>query len=495
MNCDQIRRAGTGRAVLMAVLAVMGLAVPAVMAGTVPPVTEKVPVICATCECLGTVPFDVDCTTTELREVPDLSVNNFTFPWELDFANNIIYEVPQLPLLHNLLSLSFKRNHVRKIADGAFMNLPDLKDLSFQFNNLTEESLLEDVFKGNYNSTYPEPLPLEKLDLSYNNIRSLRRNALRHLPFLKHLFLSHNPIEDITWNMAAAITELHSLEELDLSQTGLNRLPSHFLADLTKLRVLTLAGNQFTSVPSEVQYAHTLVHLNLNANPIVTVMAGDFQEGLSTLQVLEMSAMPALRNVGVNAFTSLRGLQVLKMSDNPQLSVIDRKAFRVTQDDDLALQQIHIQNNNLMVLEEELLPWLALTYVDIQNNPWNCDCNFRWVAETLLPDLEAKNPQTTLSILCAEPIADRANRVADLLGRAHTFECGAPRPFVSEEGHYGVLIVSSIVVGVLLLFTGTLVFTYVLFRRTRTRQMFGDSVKYRRAYNDDVDTMNQTVHS
>ncbi|XP_069949668.1 tsukushi isoform X1 [Cherax quadricarinatus] len=477
------------------VMLVMAAVVPGVTDDIIPELKTKVPVICALCECLDTVPYDVDCTTAELHEVPDLTPNNFSFPWMLDFSNNVIYEVPQLPLLPNLLSLNFKRNQVWKIATGAFRNLPNLTHLYLQNNNLTEEVLQEDVFLGNYNASYPEPLPLQELDLSYNNIITLRSHAFKHLPFLKRLFLSHNPVRDVSWTMAAAITELHSLEELDLSQTGLDRLPPHFLADLTNLRVLTLAGNRLTSVPSEIQYAHNLVHLNLNANPIRTVMMGDFQEGLKTLRVLEMCAMPDLRNVGKYAFSSLTGLQVLKMSDNPNLAVIDSEAFRLMQGDELSLQEIHVQDNNLMTLSEDMLPWLSLKYIDIQNNPWNCDCKFQWVAERLIPDLENKNPATTLSILCAEPEVNRAMRVVDLLGKAHAFECGPPHPFVRDEGRYGVLIVSTIVVGVILLFTGTLIFSCVLFRRTRTRQMFGDSVKYRRAYNEDDEAIGQTVHA
>ncbi|KAG7177555.1 Leucine-rich repeat neuronal protein 1-like 1, partial [Homarus americanus] len=388
--------------------------------------------------CLDLQPYDVDCTTTDMRKIPDMSRDNFTIPWELDFSNNLIQEVTQFPLLPN-------------------MN-----------NNLTVDSLNENVFKGKYNDSFLEPLALEELDLSYNQISSFKSHTLKHLPYLKRLFLSHNPITDISWAMGAAINELHNLRELDLSQTGLNRLPNHFLTDLRNLQVLTLAENRFTTVPSEINYARNLVHLNLNANPIVSIMTGDFQAGLSTLQELQMCAMPDLRNVGAQAFSSLSSLKVLQLSDNPLLSVIDRKAFYPVMDDKLALQE---------------------------NNPWNCDCHFKWVATKLIPDLEAKNPDRTLSIICAEPIEDRGMPVSDLLNHSINFECMAPHPFVNNEGRYGALIVSTIVVGVILMLTGTLIFSYVLFKRTRNGQMFGDTIKYRRAHNEDEEATSQTVHS
>lgn len=61
--------------------------------------------------------------------------------------------------------------------------------------------------------------------------------------------------------------------------------------------------------------------------------------------------------------------------------------------------QLYLQDNRLSTLAENMLPWLDLTLVDLQNNPWNCDCHLKWVAETLIPDLEKKNPQTTLSLM------------------------------------------------------------------------------------------------
>lgn len=466
------------------------------VAGQVPviPPGDTIPEICAYCECLDTVPMDVDCTSADLREVPDLTADNFTFPWVLNLANNLISEVPKLPVVHNVLSLNFKRNRIYKIADDAFKELPELKNLYLQYNNLTDNSITEGVFRGHYNSTHPKPLGLEELDLSYNYITTLKINTLKHLSFLKRLLLSHNPIGDIPWSMAAAIVELHSLEELDLSQTGLDRLPSNFLTDLRNLRVLTLAGNKLLSVPSEVNYARNLVQLNLNANPITTVSVGDFQSGLKTLRVLEMSAMPHLRHVGSHAFSSLTSLQVLKMSDNPEFTYIDRDAFYKLLGDELALQEIHIQDNKLSSLEENMLPWRELKVVDIQNNPWNCDCHLKWVAQELIPVLETKNPETTLSIHCAEPIADRGMRVTDLLVHSHTFQCTTPHTFVGHR-NVGPLIASTIVVGAILLLTGTLVFAYALFRRSRTRHMFGESIKYRRAFNEDQEAVGQTVHS
>lgn len=67
---------------------------------------------------------------------------------------------------------------------------------------------------------------------------------------------------------------------------------------------------------------------------------GDFQAGLATLRELQLSAMPHLRNVGKETFSSLTRLEVLRMSDNPELSIIDPEAFYLIHGDELALQEV-----------------------------------------------------------------------------------------------------------------------------------------------------------
>ncbi|KAG0715535.1 Leucine-rich repeat neuronal protein 1 [Chionoecetes opilio] len=454
--------------------------------------------VCSKCECLYTMPLDVDCTTTMLDQVPDMTKDIFTVPVNLDLSYNVIHQVTKFANVPQLVTLLIRKNQVVSIVDEAFKELPNLKRLSLQGNNLTKEALTQNVFIGQHqpNDTHPSPLSLEELDLSYNLLHSLDSHAFLHLPYLKRLFFSNNPVRDISFGMATAINELSALEELDLSQTGIERLPDHFLSDLRHLKILTLAGNKFSSVPStELNFAHSLQELNLNANPITRIDVGDFPEGLASLRVLGLSALPRLRSVGQQAFSNIAGLQVLRLSDNPSFAVIDEKAFMVLPDTDLALEEIHLQNNHLSTLSEKMLPWLDLRLVDLQNNPWDCDCRAKWIAETLIPDLEDKNPQTTLSILCANPLSDRGMKMVDLLEHSHTFQCVAPDPFVRHEGRYGPLIIGTIVVGTLLLLTGTLAFVIILYRRTQENQLFGERVKYRRAQEEEEEGVAHTVHS
>lgn len=75
----------------------------------------------------------------------------------------------------------------------------------------TGDVLSADVFKGPYNSTSFEPIPLEYLNLAYNKIHSLHKNVFEHTPNLKYLNLEGNGfrvIDDMTAEAFALVPEI-----------------------------------------------------------------------------------------------------------------------------------------------------------------------------------------------------------------------------------------------------------------------------------------------
>ncbi|CAL4064553.1 unnamed protein product, partial [Meganyctiphanes norvegica] len=444
--------------------------------------------ICMQCMCLTLQPYTVDCMNARYEELPPLTMN-ITYPWKLQLTHNKIRHIPQFPLLHNLIKLDLGRNGIKNIDEAAFANLYDLKGLVLAYNNLSAEILETHVFKG---TNMLQPLGLEELDLSYNNLHSLEGHTLQYLPNLTKLHINNNPIHDIPYDMATAINTLENLEELDLSQCNLDRLPYHFLTDLRKLRKLTLAGNKLSIVPAEVNYAHSLTYLNLNGNPITTIMKGDFSEALRNVQELELSGMPVLRSVGPEAFSSLDHLAVLKMCDNPKLRSINMYAFTFF-DLNRQLQEIYLQSNALTTLAEDMLPWTTLKVVDLQNNPWSCDCKLRWLAEDLIPLIERTNPSKTLSLICAEPDTDRGHKLTNIVGKPNAFSCDPP--YIPKYTIYSPVAIAIIAVGITLMITSAIIFAYTLYRRTKVKSLLGETVRYRRAHSIDEDGYDEIVES
>lgn len=74
------------------------------------------------------------------------------------------------------------------------------------------EQLSSDVFKGPYNNSFYQPIALEYLDLSYNQIHSLQKKVFEHTPNLKYLNLEGNALRVIDHVSCLALsraTQLH----------------------------------------------------------------------------------------------------------------------------------------------------------------------------------------------------------------------------------------------------------------------------------------------
>jgi hypothetical protein len=45
-----------------------------------------------------------------------------------------------------------------------------------------------------------------------------------------------------------------------------------------------------------------------------------------------------------------------------------------------------------------LAPWKDLDIVDVQDNPWRCDCDMDWFISDLVPFLANTNPDFVLAL-------------------------------------------------------------------------------------------------
>jgi Leucine-rich repeat (LRR) protein len=127
------------------------------------------------------------------------------------------------------------------------------------------------------------------------------------------------------------------LQILNLAETSLSSVPSGLFHALPVLKMLIIAGNQFTVIPEELQHAIHLEYLNLNNNPIKTLDAESFQ-GLSQLKHLNVSSMTSLERIDANTFTPLASMTQLWCSFNPVLKQIHPAAFSNMDESDGTLQ-------------------------------------------------------------------------------------------------------------------------------------------------------------
>lgn len=187
------------------------------------------------------------------------------------FDNNGISNITEFPKL-NVKSLSFRNNKISSIAPKAFLKLGTLRSLDISFNKLTSAALKPNVFQGPYDPSVYEPLTnMSFLSLANNDIHTLDPDLFEHFPNLEALSLSHNPFKIIDPNTAIAISTLHNLKTLDLSDMELSELPEQLLHAPRELKVLNMSGNLFEALPETLQYAINLEELNLDDNNIVAI--------------------------------------------------------------------------------------------------------------------------------------------------------------------------------------------------------------------------------
>nr|CAD7435120.1 unnamed protein product [Timema monikensis] len=331
--------------------------------------------ICGVCSCEGDT---VNCTNHSLThhfnatDWPNITKGEQELKVALFDYNNLIHVrvFPELPLTH----LSLSHNHIVKIDECAFQNMTNLTELDLSFNQLTSSLLSEDIFKI--------------LDLSYN---------------------------------------------------GLKFFPDTLLHTPRRLTTLLLEGNQLTSVPKGLSASHKLEHLTLSGNPIEVINAENGFPKLEFLKSLQLSYMDKLTRIEAGGLSKLTALEEFHCNHNPKLKFIDPTAFSRREGEEEseqwppltkgALAKIvkggervgsrDIDTHNAIVARR----WDKLEILDIQVNPWMCDCENQWMVSTLVKVIENKTPDLARGIMCGQPEEMRASFITDLEARNYQMRC------------------------------------------------------------------------
>ena len=224
-------------------------------------------------------------------------------------------EVPaNIPNNTECVILSF--NQIMNFKQDDFKNLTKLKKLWLNGNpSFNLSSLYTNRHLGNLQALHltantllktPSDLNLPELgflDISGNNLRDVLTSSFQKLPKLKTLDISGNQFGDLTQN---------SFENLPQSLTGM-MLNDAFLTSadgafsrFTSLQQLSLDGNQFTGVPSDLP--PSLKTLTIVDNPIIKTFRGSFSD-LPNLQDVKLHA----NAIGQETFLGAPNLRSLEL--------------------------------------------------------------------------------------------------------------------------------------------------------------------------------------
>lgn len=184
------------------------------------------------------------------------------------------------------------------------------------------------------------------------------------------LILSQN-LMDNTTIQRRNVSSFTNLENLYLSEMGIESIEVGAFTDLTRLRFLDLSLNKIHTLADYTFRGMSLSHLFLNGNRNINLRPNSFAN-LETIG-LHLEGC-SLSELDFDVFVPLNNtLKILKLNDN-ELRTIDRR-FRP------------------MILR------LRVTHVALTSNPLHCDCGLIWLKR--LYDEQATNPKIQPS--CSGP--------------------------------------------------------------------------------------------
>uniref|UniRef100_A0A8C6X051 TLR4 interactor with leucine-rich repeats n=1 Tax=Neogobius melanostomus TaxID=47308 RepID=A0A8C6X051_9GOBI len=192
---------------------------------------------------------------------------------------------------------------------------------------------------------------LRRLNLQFNQIRSIHPKAFKKLEKLEELYLGHNVLSSIP---SGTLQPLKKLTILYGNNNDIRKIPPGQFADLDNLVKLRLDGNALQILKdADFKSLTNLHYLHLESNQLQHIHPHAFSK-LSNLRFLNLShnRQKALRNAVT--FAQLKALTTLLLSDN-EIQHVARGVFRNLQ----KLSKLALSNNRISRLDSGALQGLS----------------------------------------------------------------------------------------------------------------------------------------
>jgi hypothetical protein len=99
---------------------------------------------------------------------------------------------------------------------------------------------------------------------------------------------------------------------------------------------------------------------------------------------MRIDNMRRLRIIKENTFKNMTQLRSLSISGCRQLRSFHRDAFG-HKFEPVNMERLALRNNGLKSLDRPGIDLDKIKVVDLQGNPWKCDCGLEWMSELRLP--------------------------------------------------------------------------------------------------------------
>ena len=230
---------------------------------------------------------------------------------------------------------------------------------------------------------------LTNLNASFNKITYLSQDSLRRIQELTHLNLSYNIISSIH---SEAFMTLKHLKSLDLTRNYIDSIDSGTFMYNKKLEWLSLAANPTFTLPNKGFHISNLLFWNISHCSIQNIHSDTFKDMGKLRQLyLNNNKIVSLNN---RAFRYLNQLLTLDLCYNA-LQNIDAEVFSYLSE----LESLSLCHNNVSRINITFLhAVIRIGKVDLEGNPWICDCDSANVYSSC-----AKNNNCNLNLTCEFP--------------------------------------------------------------------------------------------
>lgn len=323
-----------------------------------------------TCEVTHFPELYADCRWIELNDFP----KSGRFPQDLlhlDLSHNGIDSLEGSFTSTALIELILSYNKLDYIDYGFFANLNSLEKLDLSHNSF--EKLDSQMFNG--------LSKLDSLDLSYNKLTTLPDGIFTPLRRLVNLNLGYNDLGTFlegTVNLFDSDIDLvKNITRLNLDRLNLKKIGNTFFDDSNNLIDLSMADNDFDDIPF-IPISVTRFDFSGNNVSILTVRHLNY----NNLEILRLNRMKSLQAIDKYALYNMPNLLELYIENCPRLRELNGLAFGVIRPipDDIKLKKFSLLRSGLQSVNQTYLHlFKRLDYIDLQNNPFVCDCDILWV--------------------------------------------------------------------------------------------------------------------
>ncbi|XP_059154341.1 toll-like receptor 4 [Physella acuta] len=290
------------------------------------------------------LPVDLWSLRLSYNKINSLSTSDILYYQKMEHVvmsyceiNKVTSNTPVHNVTSSLLLVDLSVNNIQSIKDGCFKLLPKLRTLLLNKNKLDRIT----------NNTLQGLTELTRLDVSTNNIKYIEYGAFQHTTHLTFLNLSHNIVYGYTWKVLPPdlFEPLRELKVIDLQYIARGELnyPNKALGMLTNLEQLYIDG-----LGNDVEFGpqlQTLPYskLNLTLLSLMFLDNYDLYTAFDDLQGLQYSSLKSLNFIHLYQYTY----------PCRYLNAAQAKYIR-----NIALDELDLSFNRLALLGEDFLQLL-----------------------------------------------------------------------------------------------------------------------------------------